>query len=80
MQISIDNRARFSFSILCLLLVLDIGLTQAWASHEANERSDGTVAFDFWDAYHLIRIEDRWKILGDTVYEEQTIVPQVEIK
>ena len=33
------------------------------------KRSDGTIAFDFWDNYHLIRIDARWKILGDTVYE-----------
>jgi hypothetical protein len=33
------------------------------------KRSDGTIAFDFWDAYHLIRIDGNWKILGDTVYE-----------
>jgi len=33
------------------------------------KRSDGTIAFEFWDAYHLIRIDGNWKILGDTVYE-----------
>lgn len=32
-------------------------------------RNDGTVVFDFWDSYHLIRIDGTWKILGDTVYE-----------
>jgi hypothetical protein len=32
------------------------------------KRSDGTIAFDFWDAYHLIHIDGIWKILGDTVY------------
>ena len=32
------------------------------------KRSDGTIAFDFWDAYHLIYINGNWKILGDTVY------------
>jgi hypothetical protein len=32
------------------------------------KRDDGTVAFDFWDSYHLIHINSEWKILGDTVY------------
>jgi hypothetical protein len=33
------------------------------------KRADGTVAFDFWDSYHLIHINSEWKILGDTVYD-----------
>ena len=33
------------------------------------KRTDGTVAFDFWDTYHLIHMDNNWKILGDTVYE-----------
>ena len=23
-----------------------------------------------WDTYHFIRIDEAWKILGDTVYDE----------
>lgn len=34
------------------------------------KRSDDTVAFDFWDTYHFIWINDEWKILGDTVYDK----------
>jgi hypothetical protein len=33
------------------------------------KRADATVAFDFWDSYHLIHINSEWKILGDTVYD-----------
>jgi hypothetical protein len=33
------------------------------------KRSDGTIAFDFWDSYHLIYLDGNWKILGDTVYD-----------
>lgn len=33
------------------------------------KRNDGTIAFDFWDSYHLILINGNWKILGDTVYD-----------
>lgn len=33
------------------------------------KRSDGSLAFDFWDSYFLILIDGLWKILGDTVYE-----------
>ena len=33
------------------------------------KRADGTVAFDFLDSYHLIHINNEWKILGDTVYD-----------
>ena len=33
------------------------------------KRSDGSIVFDFWDAYHLIRLDGIWKMLGDTVYE-----------
>lgn len=40
-------------------------LTVEWVC----KRSDGTIAFDFWDSYHLIYIDENWKILGDTVYD-----------
>ena len=33
-------------------------------------RSDGSTAFDFWDSYYLIRIQGKWKIMGDTVYDQ----------
>ena len=33
------------------------------------KRADGTVAFDFWDSYHLIHINNEWTTLGDTVYD-----------
>lgn len=32
------------------------------------KQSDGSIAFDYWDSYHLIHIDGMWKILGDTVY------------
>jgi ketosteroid isomerase-like protein len=34
------------------------------------KRADGTIAFDFWDTYHFIRVDATWKILGDTVYDK----------
>jgi NTF2-like protein (DUF6841) len=34
------------------------------------KRANGTIAFDFWDTYHFIRVNDSWKILGDTVYDK----------
>jgi len=33
------------------------------------KRADRAVVFDFWDSYHLIRIDGRWKILDDTVHD-----------
>ncbi len=33
------------------------------------KRADGAVVFDYWDSYHLIRIDRQWKILDDTVHD-----------
>jgi hypothetical protein len=35
------------------------------------KRADDSIALDFWDTYHFIRLHNTWKILGDTVYEKQ---------
>jgi hypothetical protein len=33
------------------------------------KRADSSVVFDFWDSYHVIRIDGQWKILDDTVHD-----------
>lgn len=33
------------------------------------KRADNFIAFDYWDSYFLIHTDNKWKILGDTVYE-----------
>lgn len=38
--------------------------------HWVGRRVDGTVAFDLRDAYHLVRVDGEWRIIGDVVFDE----------